>query len=653
MNEFQIEIINKSTIKLKNYEQNNCQVINGTINLIKKPIIINNKTFEEFLLDNNLINNWLDNEKYNCELIPIVSLIGSIASSESIKLITNKYTPINQIFNWNDESLNDIINYNTNGITNYGKLYGNELENKILNSKIFIVGCGAIGCEYLKNLAFMGFNNIIITDPDIIEKSNLNRQFLFRDINIGEFKSIIASNNIKLLKKINIKGFTDKVGNDNITFTDNILSDNNLTCVFNALDNIDARKFMDNQCFKYNIPLFECGTNGTKGNVQPIIPFITETYSASTDPEQEKSYPVCTIKSFPNEIYHTIHWALDKFEIFNKIPITINKWIDNSNYLLELNEYDKKNALEDINFITIKYPVFIDKNNAIKFSIDTFNEDYYYNIIKLLDTYKPDHEIDNKLFWSGTKKCPSPIKFDINNDIHIEYILLTSNLLLKCCNINDLISKNDILIFNDIKIITNNNKFKIVNKFIPLEFNKDNDDYINWINISSNLRALNYNINTVSVYETKGIAGKIIPAISTTTSSVSGLVMLEILKYLLNLKIDKYRSTFINLAEPLLIYSEPLNAPFIEINNIKINSWEKFNYKINNNKLIELKNYYEKIFNTTFTIISNGNNILYYEDLDINLLNNNLLDIYNTSNDNTILCTSNDNIEIPLIYLII
>lgn len=655
-NIFKIEVISKSIIKLINYEKNDSKVINGTIKIEKIPKIIYNKTFEEYLLNDNILNNWLKNEKINYELIPIVSIIGSITSSEVIKLITNKYTPINQILNWNDESLLPNKIYK-NTKTNYGKLFGNELEEKILNSKIFIVGCGAIGCEYLKNLVFMGFNNIIITDPDKIEKSNLNRQFLFRNTHIGEYKSIVAANSIKLLKNINIKSYTEKVDIDNIHFTDIIFNDN-ITFVLNALDNINARKFMDNQCFKHNIPLFESGTTGTKGNVQPVIPFITETYSNSTDPEHDIVYPICTIKSFPNEIQHTIYWALDKFEIFNRIPNNINKWINNENYLLELNELDKKNALEDINLLTIKYPIFLDKNNAIQWAIDIFNDDYNININKLLDVYKPDHKIDNNLFWSGTKKCPNPIIYNYNNEIHIQYVLLTSNLLLKCCNIDNLISKDDIITYSKSYIKLNEDNTDIIGdrklyldyNLNPLEFNKENDEYIEWINITSNLRALNYNINTVTTYETKGIAGKIIPAIATTTSCVSGLVMLEILKYLLDFKIDKYRSTFINLAEPLIVYSEPVEAPFIEINNIKINSWEKFNYTINkiNTKLKEFKEYYEKIFNINISIISNNDNILYYEDLNINMLDDNILDIIT---NNTILCLSDNGIEIPLIYI--
>jgi tRNA A37 threonylcarbamoyladenosine dehydratase len=58
----------------------------------------------------------------------------------------------------------------------------------LANAQIFVVGSGAIGCEMLKNLALSGVGTngrITITDNDLIEKSNLNRQFLFRAHNIG------------------------------------------------------------------------------------------------------------------------------------------------------------------------------------------------------------------------------------------------------------------------------------------------------------------------------------------------------------------------------------------------------------------------------------------------------------------------------------
>ena len=63
--------------------------------------------------------------------------------------------------------------------------------------RTFLVGAGALGCEYIKAFALMGIgcgNNgqVSCTDNDNIEVSNLNRQFLFRKNNVGHSKSKTA-----------------------------------------------------------------------------------------------------------------------------------------------------------------------------------------------------------------------------------------------------------------------------------------------------------------------------------------------------------------------------------------------------------------------------------------------------------------------------
>jgi ubiquitin-activating enzyme E1-like protein 2 len=66
---------------------------------------------------------------------------------------------------------------------------GDQICARLADLKMFMVGCGAIGCEMLKNYALMGVGVgpsglVTVTDNDLIEKSNLNRQFLFRSKHI-------------------------------------------------------------------------------------------------------------------------------------------------------------------------------------------------------------------------------------------------------------------------------------------------------------------------------------------------------------------------------------------------------------------------------------------------------------------------------------
>lgn len=95
---------------------------------------------------------------------------------------------------------------------------------------------------------------------------------------------------------------------------------------------------------------------------------------------------------------------------------------------------------------------------------------------------------------------------------------------------------------------------------VAADFEKDDDSnfHIDYINATSNLRARNYKITECDRNKTKMIAGKIIPAIATTTAMITGAVCAEIIKFAQGHRtIGKFKNTFINLALPLFLFSEP------------------------------------------------------------------------------------------------
>lgn len=98
-----------------------------------------------------------------------------------------------------------------------------------------------------------------------------------------------------------------------------------------------AGMYMDRRCVYYRKPLLESGTLGTKGNVQVVIPFVTESYSSSQDPP-EKSIPICTLKNFPNAIEHTLQVS-QHFQASPAVLILSGLFRQMHNFLLYLGHH--------------------------------------------------------------------------------------------------------------------------------------------------------------------------------------------------------------------------------------------------------------------------------------------------------------------------
>lgn len=559
------------------------------------------------------------------DLNPLAALFGGIVAQEVLKGVSGKFNPVNQWLYFDSlESLPTSVTLSEENCKPLGTRYdgqiavfGKEYQDKLANTTQFLVGAGAIGCETLKNWAMQGLGTgpngkIFVTDMDQIEKSNLNRQFLFRTKDVGRLKSECASAAVQGMNpelEGKIVTLRDRVGPD----TEHIFNEEfweSLDGVTNALDNVDARTYVDRRCVFFRKPLLESGTLGTKGNTQVVLPRITESYSSSQDPP-EKSFPMCTLKSFPNRIEHTIAWARDLFQTyFVGPPEAVNLYLSQPNYIEQTLKQagNEKQTLEHLrDFLVTDKPLTFD--DCITWARHQFEAQYNNAIQQLLYNFPRDSQTSTgQPFWSGPKRAPTPLKFDSTNPTHLGFIVAAANLHAFNYGIKNpgadkgyyrkIVDNMIIPEFtpsSGVKIQANDNdpdpnaaqegssslddgnqeiqrlveslpspKSLAGFRLTPVEFEKDDDTnhHIDFITAASNLRADNYEITQADRHKTKFIAGKIIPAIATTTALATGLVALENYKVVDGKDdIEQYKNGFVNLALPFLGFSEPIGSP--------------------------------------------------------------------------------------------
>ena len=561
------------------------EVLQYSKNYFEKKIKEKNELFLDSELDENFIK---DLAQWSRAEIPFIcSFIGGIISQEIVKF-TGKYIPLEQNA-WFDfyDSVKSIGKVNRNLMNSrYDEqiaIYGQELQNKLFETNIFMIGAGALGCEYLKLFSLMGIatkdnKKIIVTDNDNIEISNLNRQFLFQKDSIGKNKAEIACKEIKKFNNnINCESQQNLVHSDTEDiYTEDFWKSQNI--IINAVDNMKARKYIDYQCTLFNKILIDSGTEGTKANSQLIIPNISKCYNEThIADEKNKNIPMCTLRQFPSSIEHCIEWGKDKFiEYFN-----IN--IENlKNVLTNPEEFYKKiedNEEKNIILNTIKISLQIKQNNdiikcreyAIKIFINIFNDE----IKKIINIFPHDYKNkDGTLFWNGAKKFPQILNYNKNDELSNEFIESFIKIMINALGIKineqpkniineNIIDKTSVSFLEDNETIKKDlielTKNIDINSIKPEIFEKDNElnNHVNFIHACSNLRARNYHIEECDKIKVKLIAGKIIPAISSTTSAITGFVASQIYTLLYSNKIELFKEIRFNTATNSYFISQP------------------------------------------------------------------------------------------------
>lgn len=555
----------------------------------------------------------------------VQGFFGAIAAQEIVKF-TGKYTPIHQWFvhewywsSFRKLSYEDFAKNKTDVDANRSSRYlshiallGKPLHDKLKSSNVFMVGAGALGCEYLKYFAMSGLccgtGQLVVTDDDTIEISNLNRQFLFRYNHVGSSKAEVAglvasqmNSELKVVAKKN------RVSPDTeTTFTDQFWD--SIDFVINAVDNIKARQYVDGKCVFHVKPLFEAGTLGTKCNSQLVLPGLTEAYSDSKDPKED-TVPMCTMRSFPYLIEHCIEWSRAKFfDMFVEVSKFLKEFFSDPKKGCEKFKKEVKSNISAMKELCENLVLFLPllenprPEMYVKFARDFYQYAFYDQIQQLITSFPADaKDKDGNLFWTSPKRAPVAVPFDIKNPDHLAFIATITNILqqflvpankfhytpseiqgvLRTLPVRQMeIDNSEEARARLIQEAANPNPDSTTDAdnlnnicttlvelsrnptqihFEEVEFEKDNDEngHIDFITFTANSRASNYAIPNLPRYKVKIIAGKIIPAIATTTAMVAATVVVEVFKHLLNVPLESTRNFFSNLAIPIFMFSEP------------------------------------------------------------------------------------------------
>jgi len=188
---------------------------------------------------------------------------------------------------------------------------------KLKQAKVCVVGVGGLGNPIVTRLAAMGVGNIRIVDRDVIELSNLHRQTMFNEEDVGQVKVETAA---KKLRKLN----------PNIVIEELPVSINDYTAidvvdgcdvVVDALDSVNARYALNKACIEKKIPFVTGAAVGVTGQSFTILPNESACYHCLFPALDEDSMPTCSIEG----VHPSILSIIGGIEVSEAVKIITGK----------------------------------------------------------------------------------------------------------------------------------------------------------------------------------------------------------------------------------------------------------------------------------------------------------------------------------------
>jgi molybdopterin/thiamine biosynthesis adenylyltransferase/molybdopterin converting factor small subunit len=215
--------------------------------------------------------------------------------------------------------------------------YGGQL--KLKKSKICVVGVGGLGNPITSRLVAMGIGNLRIVDRDVIELSNLHRQTMYDEDDVGQIKVETAA---KKLQKLNPDCKIESLAISVNDYNAKEVIDG-CDVVIDALDSVNARYALNKACVEKNIPFVTGAAVGVSGQAFTIIPKQSACYYCMFPDLNEDTMPTCSIEG----VHPSILSLVGGIEVAEAVKIILEKKPSLSDRILHID-------LENLDFQNTK-----------------------------------------------------------------------------------------------------------------------------------------------------------------------------------------------------------------------------------------------------------------------------------------------------------